>query len=144
MILVIDDEVDVCELMADYLEAQGHEVEKAFNVPQALKAIKERQFTFIVCDLVLGSGKGESVLSYLRKKGSGHEKVPCLLVSGKKGPDDVTLGEFDCFLAKPFSEDEFLGSVASISSAGNQSDKAAKQKSDKAQLHPDLKKLIGN
>ena len=143
MILVVDDEIDVCQLMADYLEASGQEVLKAYSVPEALKAIKENQFSFIVCDLVLGTGKGESVLSYLRRKGSGHESVPCLLVSGKKAAEDVTLSDSERFLPKPFNEEEFLGAVKeTITFEEPKAEIEKKSKNHKSQMHPDLKKLL--
>jgi len=143
VILVVDDEVDVCELMADYLQGEGYKVKTAFSVPKALKLIKENQFEAVVCDLVIQSGKGESVLNYLRKKGSGHEKIPCLLVSGKKGPDEVDMGEHEAFLSKPFCEEEFMTAFSKLKSSPKKLDR--KEAQDKgSKVHPDLIKILGS
>lgn len=142
MILVIDDEVDVCELMADYLATSGYEVQKAHSVPEALKLIKENHFELVVCDLVLGTGKGESVLSYLRLKGSGHEGVPCLLVSGKKSEEDLSLGELESFLSKPFSDSEFKAAFLQLKEKCSSGESGEKTK--KLKMHPEMKKLLGN
>ncbi len=144
MILVVDDEVEVCELITEYLGSEDKEVISAYNVPQALKAVKEKKFSAVICDLMLGTGKGESVLTYLRKKGSGHEKTPCLLISGVKSPENIALGTYDRFLSKPFSREEFLEALADL--MGNEAEEVADRKSnqEKSALHPDLRKLLGS
>lgn len=144
MILVIDDEEGIRELIEAYLSAYKGEVHTAKNVPEALKLLQTNNYEVVVCDLVLGSGHGNSVFSYMRKPKSPHNKTPVLFISGhQSGPKDQD--DFSSFLSKPFSEDEFLQAIKDLirKTKEPQSNSGEDGAKTKVGLHPDLKKILG-
>jgi len=48
---VVDDEVDVAEVLADMLSADGHQVETAANGRLALTKLRERNYDLLLSDL---------------------------------------------------------------------------------------------
>ena len=78
-ILIVDDEVDIAELVAEFLEV-NYQVVMANNVTEACAKISENQFDIIVTDLHLPDCRGQSSVCHLRKT---HFAGPILLVTGQ-------------------------------------------------------------
>ncbi|MGC3940902.1 ATP-binding protein [Roseobacter sp. EG26] len=58
-ILVVDDEVDVAELLADLLSVAGHTVRITNNADDALKRLKAEEFSAVLCDFKMPDIDGE-------------------------------------------------------------------------------------
>src|SRR5690348_13612891 len=56
--LVIDDEPDICRMLAMCLESGGHDVTAAASVAEAMAAVGRRSFDVIFLDLRLGTDNG--------------------------------------------------------------------------------------
>jgi len=65
-VLVIDDNVDVAEMLAEYLQQIGHAVVQAHDGPAGLEAAMRHQPEVIVCDLGLPGLDGYEVARSLR------------------------------------------------------------------------------
>lgn len=78
-LLVVDDEVDLCELIAESLQTEGYEVEKAGRLDDCLRLLHERKFSLVICDISLGGNRegGLVILQELQKT-----NTPCILISG--------------------------------------------------------------
>lgn len=142
MILIIDDDQGIRELVSEILSSDFDEIDLSASVPEGLKHLQKNTYQIVICDIILGSGRGDSIYTYMRKKQSPHEKTPILFISGHEEAPSV--GDGKCsFIAKPFGQEDFLKAVRDLlekkSSQGGGSDK----KPNKAALHPHLKKLIG-
>ena len=61
-ILVVDDELDMCQIISDILKEGGHSVDSSYNGEDALMKIKKNHYDLIVLDYILNEMSGLMVL----------------------------------------------------------------------------------
>jgi len=66
-ILILDDNLDMLEMQAEHLRAEGHHVSLATTGPAAIARIKELGFDLLVTDLIMPDMDGIEVIMSLRK-----------------------------------------------------------------------------
>lgn len=66
-VLVVDDDEDVAESMADILEHDGHHVELAHSGQEAIRAFEEQQFDLVFMDVVMPEMNGVECLHRIRQ-----------------------------------------------------------------------------
>jgi DNA-binding response OmpR family regulator len=96
-ILVVDDDLDLCELLAKYLRREGLEVE----------------FALVVLDVMLPGLNGFDALSSLRSKSS----IPVLMLTARGDDVDRIVGlemGADDYLPKPFNPRELIARIRAI------------------------------
>jgi len=100
--LIIDDEAQVRRFVGQVLEDEGWEVSEAESAECAFEMLRERQWSVVFCDVVLGGADGFSVLRRFK------EELPqtrVVLMTGHgsaSGALDATaFGAYD-YLLKPF------------------------------------------
>lgn len=109
-ILVVDDELDICNLVAGLLEDEGYNTRTATSAEQALQEVTLRQPSLVILDVWLqGSNKnGLEVLEQLKRD---HSDMPVVMISGHGTVDMAVsatkIGAYD-FIAKPFNSDVLL------------------------------------
>lgn len=112
-ILVIDDEPDLRTLYELTLLREGHRVETAENVAQALAHLAERQFDVVITDMRLPDGLGMSVIQALRAQ---HRKERCVVItaygSAENAVESLKAGAFD-YLTKPVDLKQFRAVITS-------------------------------
>ncbi|MBU1163799.1 MAG: response regulator transcription factor [Proteobacteria bacterium] len=107
-ILVIEDEGHIAEGLKLNLSLQGYDVIIASDGVSGLKKWKEWIPDLIVLDIMLPGIDGLSVLQNIRLE---DERIPILILSAKREPDDRIKGfsyGVDDYLSKPFNLEEFL------------------------------------
>jgi DNA-binding response OmpR family regulator len=112
-ILVVEDEVDMCNLIRGHLEAEGHAVYQAFDGPAALRLVEEHQTHLIILDWMLPGMDGLAVCRQVRQ----HHLMPILMLTARSEEIDRVLGlevGADDYLVKPFSMRELLARVRAI------------------------------
>jgi len=118
-ILLVDDELDMLELMAYNLGAQGHQILTAVTGLDALNKARRFLPDLIVLDLMLEGIDGFSVCEILRAQPSTGQ-VPVLVVTALGGQiarlNALSVGADD-FLGKPFSPQELVRRVGEILNA---------------------------
>lgn len=118
LVLVIDDEVTVCKLMARFLEGHGYEVISAIDAESGLALAKERHPAVITLDVVLPGKDGWEVLSNL-KADPDTADIPVIMVTfieeKKRG---YTLGADD-YLVKPVDWEDFSRRIQRVLGTGN-------------------------
>ncbi|MEI6398505.1 MAG: response regulator [Pseudomonadota bacterium] len=67
-VLVVDDDVDLCDIIADELADAGFTVEKAFSGNQAIKALEKKAFDLVLTDIKMPEGSGIDLLKFIRQK----------------------------------------------------------------------------
>ncbi|MBL9076137.1 MAG: sigma-54-dependent Fis family transcriptional regulator [Planctomycetes bacterium] len=111
-VLVVDDEPDLAESCAFFLERAGYEAHTAASAPAALERLGERPFDVVVSDVRMPRMSGMELLTAIRQR---DPDVEVLLLTGY--PDLQTAvaaikqGAFD-YLAKPYAEKDLLDRVA--------------------------------
>jgi two-component system response regulator RegX3 len=100
-VLIIEDEREMAELIAMYLQKEGVATKICESAEQGLEIVKEHALDLVVLDINLPGIDGFEFLQVLRKKSS----VPVIIVSAREGDEDIILGlgiGADEFVTKPF------------------------------------------
>jgi DNA-binding response OmpR family regulator len=112
-ILVVDDEINLLNVIRDYLLRESYEVFTASSGNKAMEIFSEVEPDFIILDLMLPDMSGEEICRRIRKQSD----VPILMLTAKSSEDDKVLGlkiGADDYLTKPFSPRELVGRVRAI------------------------------
>ena len=112
-LLVVDDEPMVREVVARYLEQDGHGVTVVGDGASALQALASDRFDLVVLDLMLPAIDGLSVLREIRRAG----ETPVIVLTARGDEGDrvhgLQLGADD-YVVKPFSPRELVARVTSV------------------------------
>jgi DNA-binding NtrC family response regulator len=105
-LLLVDDDRQVLESMADWLRQQGYELDTCNSYESAVQAIDRKSYDLLLLDIRLGDGDGMELLAQCR------QTCPALivvLITGYATVDTaveaIRLGAFDV-LTKPLIDDE--------------------------------------
>ena len=114
-ILVVDDESDMVELVADALARGGYRVIKATSGEEALKALSEDVPSLIIADLNMPGLSGFQLSQKVRSDPR-FAATHMLLLSGLVQEDHEAQGlqQGDYYMAKPFSGEKLLEKVRMI------------------------------
>lgn len=121
-LLVVEDEIDLLESLAQALREDGYAVDIASNGDDGLFKAKTWEYDAIILDWMLPKLSGIELLRVLRRD----KKTPVLLLTAKDAVSDRVTGldqGADDFLVKPFSLSELLARVRALirRAAGNAS-----------------------
>ena len=105
-ILVVDDEMIVCESCKRILEEEGYEVEAALSGKEAFEKMKANSFDIVITDLKMPGIDGMEVLRTFRKE---YPDSIIIMITGfstvETAVEAMKLGAFD-YIPKPFTPDE--------------------------------------
>lgn len=118
-VLVVDDEVDTCELLQFILEGCGAQVKTASSAAAALEAVAEEVFDVLISDIGLPDEDGYSLIAKVRALGRERGgKVPAAAaLTGYAGEEDrirVLQSGFQIHVPKPISPSELVAVVANL------------------------------
>jgi DNA-binding NtrC family response regulator len=110
-ILVVDDELNICQSCVKILSKIDCEVEYALNGYEALKMVEQERFTVIITDLKMSSMGGMEVL---RRVKDNYPDTMVIVITGyatvSSAVEVMKMGACD-YLPKPFTPDELRGVV---------------------------------
>ena len=112
-ILVIDDDVELCSLVAEYLKPEGFQVEAVHDGKSGLNRALTGDHFLVVLDVMLPALNGFDVLRRLRD-GS---RIPVLLLTARGEDVDRIVGleiGADDYLPKPFNPRELVARIRAI------------------------------
>jgi len=118
-VLVIEDDYDIAENIADYLETKGHVPDFAHNGVQGLQLALENEYDVIVLDIMMPGMDGLTVCKELRKKARKH--VPVLMLPARDTLADKLAGfdsGTDDYLVKPFALEELEARLRVLGARG--------------------------
>lgn len=101
-ILLIEDDQEINQMVADYLRNEGFEVKVAFDGEEAMTLFNEGEIDLVLLDLMLPKLDGMSVMKRMRQQAM----TPIVIISAKDTDTDKALGlgfGADDYLTKPFS-----------------------------------------
>ena len=102
-VLLVDDEEQFLETLAERMRARGMEVTTATSAAEALKKVAEESYDAVILDLLMPQIDGIETLGILKKK---NPDIQVILLTGhatvEKGVEAMKLGATD-FLEKPAS-----------------------------------------
>lgn len=114
-ILIIDDEADIRELLADIFEDEGYTVLKAAHSEQALAVLDQNKIDLIVLDIWLDNSDmdGMQILKHIKDQDQ-YKDLSILMISGhgniEMAVNAMKIGAFD-YIEKPFKVDHILLTV---------------------------------
>jgi DNA-binding response OmpR family regulator len=112
-ILVIDDEVSICDLLKINLEAEGYEVFTSYNGRDALSKIESMKPDLLILDLMLPEIDGLDIC----KKVTTENPIPIIMLTAKTDLVDKVLGlelGADDYITKPFHTREVIARVKAL------------------------------
>lgn len=112
-VLIIDDDVELCELLGDYLSAEGFDVDTVHDGESGAEKALENGFDLVVLDVMLPKLSGFEVLRRIR---TGSD-VPVLMLTARGDEVDRIVGlemGADDYLPKPFNTRELVARLRAI------------------------------
>jgi len=113
-LLLIDDDVELCELLASWLGQEGFSVRACHDGHSARTALASQSPDAVVLDVMLPDGSGLELLKQLR---SDYPQLPVLMLSARGEPLDRILGlelGADDYLAKPCDPRELTARLRAV------------------------------
>ena len=112
-ILLVEDEPDLAQVLADYLVRDGYEASVEGNGARALERIRREPPDLLLLDLMLPGKDGLDVCRELRA----HSDVPVSVLTARGEEADRVMGldlGADDYLSKPFSPRELLARIRAL------------------------------
>lgn len=109
-ILVVDDEVEIAEFIADILRDEGYTVRILHDGASALLAIFQASPGLVILDIAMPAMMGDELLRYLRR--NGFHDLPIIIMTAGVHPHVFLAQGATDVLAKPFDVDVLLDKVA--------------------------------
>jgi DNA-binding response OmpR family regulator len=112
-ILVVDDELEVREMIRDYLAGNGYAVSAVAGGAEMRRVLSERPANLVILDLRMPGEDGLSLARYLREQG----QIGIIMVTASTEVVDRVVGlelGADDYISKPFDPRELLARVRSV------------------------------
>jgi len=112
-ILVIDDDAELCSLVAEYLQPEGFQVEAVHDGERGLERALAAEHLLVVLDVMLPAMNGFDVLRRIRST----SRIPVLLLTARGEDVDRIVGleiGADDYLPKPFNPRELVARIRAI------------------------------
>jgi len=112
-VLIVDDDVALCELLAESLNTEGFAIEAVHNGPQGLERALSQDHALVILDLMLPGMGGLDVLRRIRAR----SQVPVLILTARGEDVERIFGleiGADDYLPKPFNPRELIARMRAI------------------------------
>ena len=112
-ILLVDDDIELCGLLQEYLSNEGYVVEAVHNGSEGLERTRARNYDLLVLDIMLPDVQGLNVLRSIRAE----SRLPVLMLTARGNEMDRIIGleiGADDYLPKPCNPRELAARVRSI------------------------------
>ena len=113
-LLLIDDDIELCELLSSWLSQEGFVVDACHDGQSAMNALHEVKPAAVVLDVMLPDGSGLELLKKIRQN---HSELPVLMLSARGEPLDRILGlelGADDYLSKPCDPRELTARLRAL------------------------------
>jgi|TARA_B110001454_G_scaffold67805_1_gene66138 DNA-binding response OmpR family regulator len=112
-ILLVDDDQELCELLARYLQREGIDVDQVHKGPDGLRQALTQPYDAMVLDVMMPGMTGLEVLTELRKK----SQLPVVMLTAKGDEMDRIVGleiGADDYLPKPCNPRELIARLRAV------------------------------
>ena len=112
-ILLVDDDVDLTELLAELLSLEGFDTHIVHNGQEALDELELEHYDLMLLDVMMPVLNGIETLKQVRQK----YNLPVLMLSARDDEIDRVLGlelGADDYLPKPFNDRELVARIKAI------------------------------
>ena len=119
-LLLIDDDRDMAEMLAEYFSPEGYTVQLAYTAKAGLERVREGGLVLIILDVMLPDRNGLSVLQEIRQS----SRIPVIMLTTKGAVADKVTGldaGADDYVPKPFTPLELLARIRTVLRRGQPS-----------------------
>lgn len=112
-LLIADDDLELCELLSEYLTSEGFQVDQVHDGEQAVAGILTGQYALLILDIMMPKMNGFDALRELRK----HNRTPVLMLTARGDDVDRIVGlemGADDYLPKPCNPRELVARIRAI------------------------------
>ena len=112
-LLLIDDDVELCELLVEYLATEGFDVSAVHDGESGVHAALSGEYQLVLLDVTLPKLNGFAVLKKVRQSSN----IPVLMLTARGDDVDRIIGlEFgaDDYLPKPYNHRELVARIKAI------------------------------
>jgi DNA-binding response OmpR family regulator len=112
-LLVVDDDIELCQLLSEYLVPEGYDVEAVHSGVEGVERALSGDHALVVLDVMLPDVRGFEVLRRLRAR----SRMPVLMLTARGNEQDRILGlemGADDYLPKPFNPRELCARIEAI------------------------------
>lgn len=126
-ILIIDDEIDICQLLSKFLEKKGYACDYSSSANKGISRLKEEDYQLVLLDFRLPDMDGNEALQKIKAQ---KPNIKVIIITGysdvKTAVECIKLGASE-YVTKPIHPEEILHSVKSTLSKSAQSTENKKQ-----------------
>lgn len=113
VVLVVDDDADLCSNLWDLLWEKGFRVAIAHDVKEATELLRDDRFKLVLIDMQLPDGEGTAVIDAMREI---HSHARTMVITGKRTDftrsiERLQQSDVDAVCYKPFDVKDLLASV---------------------------------
>ncbi len=112
-ILIVEDDMDIQELLQEFLKEAGYEVMAANDGIEAMELFAKNKFDLILLDIMLPKIDGFGVCELVRKQ----SQVPIIMLTALGGEEEQIRGldlQVDDYITKPFSVPILIRKIAAV------------------------------
>ncbi|CAM3662813.1 response regulator [Parendozoicomonas haliclonae] len=112
-VLLVDDDLELCELLVEFLRTESFQVSAVHNGVDGAEAALSGQFSMVLLDVTLPRLNGFDVLRTIRHKSN----IPVIMLTARGDDVDRIVGleiGADDYLAKPFNHRELVARMKAI------------------------------
>lgn len=112
-ILVVEDDLDIQELLRNFLQEAGYDIVLANDGVEALSIFSAARFDLVLLDVMLPKIDGFAVCELIRKQ----SKVPIIILTALNSEEEQIRGldlQVDDYITKPFSMPVLIRKIAAV------------------------------
>ncbi|MEG0050880.1 MAG: response regulator transcription factor [Terrisporobacter sp.] len=112
-ILVMEDDLNIQELIVEFLRAEGYNVDFANDGLEGIQLFKQKEYNLVLLDIMMPNLDGYSVCKMIRKSSS----IPIIFLTALDEESDQLKGfnlECDDYITKPFSFNLLIQRVKAV------------------------------
>jgi DNA-binding NtrC family response regulator len=106
-ILIIDDDIDICNLLRRFFRFKGFATSEFTNEREALRVLTEEEFDLALCDYRLRELDGQQMIDRIQEI----QKIPVIIITAhsdvKTAVATIKKGAYD-YIEKPINPEELL------------------------------------
>ncbi len=112
-VLVVDDEEKIRNVIKEYAEFEGYEIDEACDGMEAIAKCKNNDYDIIIMDIMMPKLDGFSSIKEIRKT----KNIPVIMLSARGEEYDKLFGfeiGIDDYVVKPFSPKELMARINAV------------------------------
>ncbi|MFM9974235.1 MAG: response regulator transcription factor [Beijerinckiaceae bacterium] len=121
-ILMIEDDIRLATMVADYLRQAGYAVSHAEDGAAGIAILRHKPVDIILLDLMLPDGDGLDLFRRIRAIGEQFSATPVIMLTAKGDPMDRVVGleiGAEDYISKPFEPRELLARIRVVLRRGS-------------------------